>query len=539
MAAKSLLGSLFALLVAFFARALAWQSNLGVLHLPKLYARAPIAESGPPPLVATIELDVWARRVGGPQPAYALPHQGKPAIRLLVWIGYAPDPHIRSFGHLALPVDPRAWAPQLVLEPEGPSPVIQSVLESRLKLLEVIGGHQLRPYSLRFELPPGLASATCFRLLERSYPDHKQPFCLPVEGLGVGELPAFAALPRRFREWSGADAGDEVRTVSVCDQLAPPQRYTDGVPALWAVVGPPRHPHSDRDWGQHLQQIAIRTVHYLAYHVAMGMSGLLLYTDAVQRHYLRRVPALQPYLTAGHLRLVDWDLPERNHADDGRGRPLGYNYDQALVTSHALLGLSACGANLLVLTTDFDEYLYSPKPGVRWPDSWAACMPRQSPPPQQRPVAVWGLMRFELLSSAVAPRDEAALWSASPQPAGEEAGAAAVVAQSPLLAYYDRRGAEPINRVHAKHILMPGREVVSFFVHEGAPLHGARQFVEADCLQLLHVSNYWRPRSHGGNGSLQHLDAGEFVEFRHWMAAGAAAAAAETAAGGAATATSR
>lgn len=75
-----------------------------------------------------------------------------------------PDPHIRSFGHLALPVDPRAWAPQLVLEPEGPSPVIQSVLESRLKLLEVIGGHQLRPYSLRFELPPGLASATCFRV---------------------------------------------------------------------------------------------------------------------------------------------------------------------------------------------------------------------------------------------------------------------------------------------------------------------------------------------------------------------------------------
>ena len=43
-------------------------------------------------------------------------------------------------------------------------------------------------------------------------------------------------------------------------------------------------------------------MHYLAYHVAMGMSGLLLYTDAVQRHYLRRVPALQPYLTAGHLR---------------------------------------------------------------------------------------------------------------------------------------------------------------------------------------------------------------------------------------------
>ena len=51
-------------------------------------------------------------------------------------------------------------------------------------------------------------------------------------------------------------------------------------------------------------QIAIRTVHYLAYHVAMGMSGLLLYTDAVQRHYLRKQLVLQPYLRAGHLRCV-------------------------------------------------------------------------------------------------------------------------------------------------------------------------------------------------------------------------------------------
>ena len=64
-------------------------------------------------------------------------------------------------------------------------------------------------------------------------------------------------------------------------------------------------------------QIAIRTVHYLAYHVAMGMSGLLLYTDAVQRHYLRRVPALQPYLTAGHLRCGK-RLPYRS-----LGRPNG------------------------------------------------------------------------------------------------------------------------------------------------------------------------------------------------------------------------
>ncbi len=49
-------------------------------------------------------------------------------------------------------------------------------------------------------------------------------------------------------------------------------------------------------------QVAARVVHYLAYHVSMGVSGLLLYTDAVQRHYLRRVPALQPYLRGGQLR---------------------------------------------------------------------------------------------------------------------------------------------------------------------------------------------------------------------------------------------
>ncbi|KAG2429364.1 hypothetical protein HXX76_011129 [Chlamydomonas incerta] len=439
------------------------------------------------------------------------------------------------YGHLALPVDPRAWAPQLVLEPEGPQPVLHSVLESRLELLEVIGGHQLRPYSLRFDLPPGLANATCFRLLERSYPGHKQPFCLPVDGLRADELAAFAALPRRFRDGSGVDAGEEVRPVSVCDQLAPPRRYTDNQPALWAAIGPPRHASSSRDWERHLRQVAVRTMHYLAYHLEMGLTGLLLYTDAVQRHYLRRQKALQMYLAAGQLRLVRWDLPERNHVDDGRGRPLGYNYDQALVTSHALLGLSGCGANVLLLATDFDEFLYSPKPGTRWPEPWADCMPRRLPPPQQQPVAVWGLVRYELLSSAVAPQDEAALWS-GPQPGEEQAegltGAGAAL--SPLLAHYDRRGMEPISRVHSKHIIMPGREVVSFFVHEGAPLRGVPQFVESDCLQLLHVCNYWRPRSDGGGGSYQSFNVSDFAEFRHWMADSASVAPAGTAAAGAA-----
>ncbi|KAG2437528.1 hypothetical protein HYH02_011171 [Chlamydomonas schloesseri] len=414
-----------------------------------------------------------------------------------------------------------------------------------------VGGHQLRPYSLRFDLPPALANVTCFRLVERSHPGHKQPFCLPVDGLGRGELRAFAALPRRFRNTSGIDVGDEVRPVSVCDQLAPPDRHNDSSPALWAVVGPPRHAHSSRDWRLHLQQVAARVVHYLTYHLDVGLAGLLLYTDAVQRHYLRQVPAMRPYLRGGQLRLVQWDLPERNHEDDGRGRPLGYNYDQALVTSHALLGLSACGGNLLMLTTDFDEFLYPPTPGVRWPGPWAAgCMPRQSPPPQQVPVAVWGLVRFEVLSSTVGPQAEAQLWSELPQQQQEQPGggdasgggsggrtdAAAAGGQagavvSPLLAHYDRRGAEPLSRVHSKNIIMPGREVVSFFVHEGVPLYGVSQPLEPACLQLLHVSNYWRARSDGSGGLYQRLNVTEFVELRPWMAPGGDGGASSVAAG--------
>ena len=61
----------------------------------------------------------------------------------------------------------------------------------------------------------------------------------------------------------------------------------------------------------------------------------------------------------------------------------------------------------------------------------------------------------------------------------------------------------------------PPLQVVSFFVHEGAPLHGTSALVDKECLILLHVSNYWIARS--DTGIYRRLNVTDFVEFQHWM----------------------
>ncbi|PNW81761.1 hypothetical protein CHLRE_06g259050v5 [Chlamydomonas reinhardtii] len=442
-------------------------------------------------------MQAWARRVGGQDVAFGLPHQQQAALRVMLWVDYTGDLHLRLFGHLRLPVDPAAWQPRLVLEGPDPLPTLEARLESGPELLSRVQAQWLRPYSLRFELPPEYANVTCFKLLEKSYPGHKAPFCVPLEGGADGG--------RR-----GVDNSDDLRPMSVCEELAPRDRHTDSSPALWAAIGPPRHAHSTRDWGGHMEQVAIRTVHYLAYHVAMGMSGLLLYTDAVQRHYLRRVPALQPYLTAGHLRLVEWDYSERNHADDGRGRSLGYNYDQALFASHALLGLSACGTNVALMISDLDEYLYGTKPDARWPEPYARCVPRTAGD-GGRPVVIHTLQRMEMLSSAVPPDDEPALWTAMPNTADPQAPPRHPLAQ------YDRRKPTPMtHNMHNKPIVLPAGEVVLFFVHEGAATRGEQQVVAADCVLLMHVPNYWRPRSNK-EGQYRRFNVSTFLPFQHWL----------------------
>ncbi|PNW81740.1 hypothetical protein CHLRE_06g258300v5 [Chlamydomonas reinhardtii] len=442
-----------------------------------------------------------------------MPHQKKTYLRAFIWVDYTGDLNLRAYGHLRLPVDQYAWQPRLVLEPPDPALApINATVEPPVEALRFMGGHFLRPFAMRFELPADLEGATCFKLFETSYPGHKAPFCVPLEGMA-------ATLDAAARGGESADDGDAAAITTVCDQLAPPDQYTDKKPALWAAIGPPRHAKSTREWNRYYSQIAIRTVHYLAYHVAMGMSGLLLYTDAVQRHYLRKQLVLQPYLRAGHLRLVDWDLPERNHADDGRGRPLGYNYDQALFATHALLGLSACGSNIALLISDYDEYLFSFQAGTRWPAPYGDCMPTTaSRPAPNTPVAIHTLQRVELLSSRVPPALEPRVWAVVPVSVRRAFAADTGDPTAGLhpLAVYNRRGPKPMthNR-HNKPIVFPSAEVVSFFVHEGAPLHGTSALVDKECLILLHVSNYWIARS--DTGIYRRLNVTDFVEFQHWM----------------------
>lgn len=74
------------------------------------------------------------------------------------------DLHLRLFGHLRLPVDPAAWQPRLVLEGPDPLPTLEARLESGPELLSRVQAQWLRPYSLRFELPPEYANVTCFKV---------------------------------------------------------------------------------------------------------------------------------------------------------------------------------------------------------------------------------------------------------------------------------------------------------------------------------------------------------------------------------------
>ncbi|GFR40233.1 hypothetical protein Agub_g801 [Astrephomene gubernaculifera] len=327
--------------------------RLGVRMISPIYATIRDGNKN-----VTVALTVWLRRVGAAKGPFDLPHQAKDAIRMLVWVEKPDDLHKRKFGHMVLPYNHSVWQPELLLETAEPGPVLQVLPETGQQPIPPKIESALRPYSLRVELPAGVGD--CFKLIEPSYPKHKFPICLP---------PA---------------AKD-----GVCAELAPPARHTASAPALYMTIAPVRllDPDSSvegqcaadraslRDWQQHYGRWAVRLRHYLEYHVAMGASGLLLYTDELMRRYLAAAPDIRVFLENKQLRLVEWDLPERSHEDDdGLGRPLGYNYDQALFAGHAWLGLSACGANLMLLVTDLDEYLHSPRPHVRWPAPLTSCM---------------------------------------------------------------------------------------------------------------------------------------------------------------------
>ncbi|GIM01398.1 hypothetical protein Vretimale_6221, partial [Volvox reticuliferus] len=134
------------------------------------------------------------------------------------------------------------------------------------------------------------------QIIEDSFPKHKASVCLP---------PA---------------ASD-----GVCDSLAPPDIFNSTKPALYTAIGPVRHSESTRDWNTHMSGVSGRLINYVSYHVAMGVTGLLQYTDVLMRSYLMQNPRIVELVRQGHLRLVKWDMPERAHDNtDGAGRPLGW-----------------------------------------------------------------------------------------------------------------------------------------------------------------------------------------------------------------------
>ncbi|KAG2425300.1 hypothetical protein HXX76_013881 [Chlamydomonas incerta] len=304
-----------------------------------------------------------------------------------------------------------------------------------------------------------------------------------------------------------------------------------------------------------------------SYHLSVGVAGLLLYADEPTRHFVAASSILAPYTVSGTLRLVKWDMPERFNPESTSASYNGYNWDQAIFSSHALLGLSACGANLALLITDLDEYIFFPQPSPpagsssslpssssggsrQWADAASSCLgalhtggdadttsttsaSATSSAAGDDFTSTWGVRRFDVVSTAVPPDLQPALWesldgtvgseegdeddgsSGSERSDGSDEGGGArgealisgrqqkghATVQTHPLRRYDLVKREPLPAVHSKQVMLPGAEVVAFFVHEGWPLHGEARAAEPSCALILHASNYFTVRRRTFNAS--------------------------------------
>ncbi|PNH02841.1 hypothetical protein TSOC_011143, partial [Tetrabaena socialis] len=421
----------------------------------------------------TVALTVWLRR---------------DVVRVVAWVEDLSNLHLRRYVHMMMPVDPRVWQPQLLLETTAPGggQVLHAELETGPAQLGQVSDPDIRPFSLRFELPADTGS--CFKLVEASYPEHKSPVCLQKGAEQVcaaaHNKPLLGISPStcQWRHLEKCRPPCPYLQESLCSALAPAGRYSNTTPALWAVIGPVRRIGPAPGWAADYEETAARLVHYLSYHFIYGMSGVLLYADQLAWHFLSGHPGVREQLRAGKLR---------------------YCYDQALVASHALLGLSACGTNLMALITDLDEYLYSPQPGTRWPTPAASCLQPSSPQPAgsagPEPTTVHFLPRFNMHSASRTPEQLVRLWATSGGLMGH-----------PLL-QYDLIAAKPLHAGIGKVLAVPAAGVVAFFVHEGVPLHGAARAADPVCLALLHVENCWRVRD-GYNMRSEPLN-----NFTNWL----------------------
>lgn len=472
---------------------------------------------------------LWLRRVGGHQAGpHALPYQHQDAIRGFLWLWHSnPDDSVTFikpclYVHLPVSYD---WRPRLrlvVMSESGDGfDTVEAVVHYEAsedpQWSELYTWRNIRPISFTFKLPPG--AGNCFKVYDESFPGVQHAFCLP---------------PR----------------LQLCARLAPPERFTPELPALWSLMAPLREAAPPADPQAQYGKYATWLAHYMSYQVdAMGQTGVLLYDTAVGHELLRRQPLLQPYLREGTLRLVLWDLPD--YWTSSKDVHTGYNgirWDQSLVNSHALLGLSACGPNLYLYIADVDELLYT-QVGKPWPAP-VACLNGKSSSSgsssgssskskssrrqlgsggglllaegglARGPPGIFNLRRKSIVASGVEPEEEAVLWVTPPQGVDERGRRAAgrdgwkrggqeAMAAHPL-AKYDRIAVEAANVQHGKNIAIPARYVVSYFVHDGYPLQGSIVVPPEECLVVMHVEQHARTRE-------AYIQRKEFTNFTNWV----------------------
>ncbi len=203
--------------------------------------------------------------------------------------------------------------------------------------------------------------------------------------------------------------------------------------------------------------------------------------------------------------------------------PRSYNYDQGLTASHVLLGLSSCGANILVLNGDIDEYLFIPRAGRKWPEPWVHCMGGGNIPTAKNPATLYRFQRFEALTAAIRPENEPALWvkPGTLQTRFAAGGGADDTFQTTPpnatphpLALYDVTYAKPLPINQIKQASLPAAWVVLFWVHESSVLHGRAQWLDYKCICILHIGNMFRTRR-----TVAHKKPLPEIarHFRHWM----------------------
>ncbi|KAG2454667.1 hypothetical protein HYH02_000506 [Chlamydomonas schloesseri] len=394
---------------------------------------------------APVLLSLWLRLIGPVSNiSFLQPHQTERySIHGFGWAEDPSDLNRADTGHTMLPFDHNDWLPKLVVETVEGRDVPVTHERDRLQDHPAVR-HPLRPYHFSAPLgPAGEPPNRCFKIFEQSFPGHRTPVCLPPN---LGRM---------------------------CHKLDPRSSdpHPPAAPALWGVLAPLRSVGiRGPRWEQHIRFLGSRLHNYIAQLTAVGGSGVLLYADRMTRAGLERLPRVVAHVREGRLLVVGWEAGER--------QPLLYNYDQALVASHALLGVSGCGANVALMLGDVDEYLYSAF-GQPWPAMWG-CMLRSAPD------AYPGLLllrRVDVASSRMPAAKEAAWWALP----------ARSLSRHPLLAY-DRIARSPHRLELSKSVVVPARRVIGFYVHDGFPLAGSRGVANASCGFLLHVKNYFGPR---------------------------------------------